>query len=1133
LDPDQKRELLARLLKAREVEHLKKQLERSGDRSIPDDEPPLQRIARDRDLQLSFGQERVWFLEQLQPENVFYNVLDLFTFHGQLNVELLRRSIEAVVNRHEVLRTTYPSIEGQPFQKIGPPVTWVLRVVDLREDFAPVDRETEARRQIAADAKTPFDLGTGPLLRTTLYKLDDQDYIFALIVHHIAIDGWSVKLLMRELALHYTAAIEGRSPSLPDLPVQYADFAVWQRQWLSGKRYAAERDYWLGQLGARPPTLNLCSDFARPSRRTFAAGVHTAVIPATLLARLRELSRQEGVTLFTTLLTGFVVLLMRYTRQEDFVVGTLIAGRTRPELEPVLGFFANTLALRIDLSGDPSVKEAIARTRDVVIGAHSHETFPFEKIVEEIRPERGLSNNPLTNVFFNMLNFWKRDEIVLPGIRVLPIGGLDLHSVADGLTLFASESGDQLDLRYSYSSEQFKPDTIERLAGHFLALLEAAVANPEASIWSLPILSKNERRGIEAISSGSTKSFTADVSLSRLFEDQARARPDSIAVTFGGQNLSYATLNERANRVARRLQSFGVEPGSIVALCTERSLELVVGILGILKAGAAYLPLDPRDPKERLEFMLADTAASVLLTHKVVGTTSEFLGVETLLFEDVLAEPPVGTDFQVVEPSPDSLAYVIYTSGSTGQPKGVLITHANVVRLLRSTESLFQFGPGDVWTLFHSFAFDFSVWELWGALAYGGRLVVVPFLTSRDPAQFLDLIIREKVTVLNQTPSAFRQLIEAERASSKSTTLRFVIFGGEALELQSLRGWIADHGDQRPLLVNMYGITETCVHVTWKIIKQSDVEANIGSIIGLPIPDLHIYLLDSHNQLVPFGVPGEIYVGGPGLAKGYLNRPELTGQRFLPDPFQPGQRLYRSGDLARRMPDGQLEYIGRIDQQVKIRGFRVELGEIEAAISEHAAVSEAVVVVRTLAGSDRLVGYVVLQNDKPAGEQEIRDLLRRKLPPHMIPHSIEILTTLPLTRNGKVDRQALPEPAQSTPSSIDHRRTSTEEKVARVWQEVLGKEQIGPHDNFFEIGGQSLLAVRVAARLRETFDVDLPVSRIFEFQALGDLAAHIDGLKINSAAARHEREGIPTLTRVSRESVLRVTDPSLQSGGAS
>ena len=436
LRPDEKRELLARLLKAREVEHLKKRVERSSDRSIPDDGPQLQQIARDRDLQLSFGQERVWFLEQLQPESVFYNVLDLFTFHGQLNVELLRRSIEAVVNRHEVLRTTYPSIDGQPFQKIGPPVTWVLRVVDLQEGLAPSDRETKARRKIAADAKTPFDLGAGPLLRTTLYKLDDEDYIFALIVHHIAIDGWSVKLLMRELALHYSAAIEGRSPNLPDLPVQYADFAVWQRQWLSGKRYAAERDYWLGQLGARPPTLNLYADFARPSRRTFAAGVHTAVIPATLLARLRELSRQEGVTLFTTLLTGFVVLLMRYTGQEDFVVGTLIAGRTRPELEAVLGFFANTLALRTDLSGDPSVKEAIARTRDIVIGAHSHETFPFEKIVEEIRPERGLSNNPLTNVFFNMLNFWKRDEIVLPGIRVLPIGGLDLHSVADGHNTF-------------------------------------------------------------------------------------------------------------------------------------------------------------------------------------------------------------------------------------------------------------------------------------------------------------------------------------------------------------------------------------------------------------------------------------------------------------------------------------------------------------------------------------------------------------------------------------------------------------------------------------------------------------------------------------------------------------------------
>ena len=636
-DPlDQKRKLLARLLQERDAQQGAGQAQhvRRGHAKSPEAvAPPLRPIPRGGDLALSFGQERIWVLEQLQPESLFYNVVERFGLSGRLDIELLRRSIEAVVSRHEVLRTTYPSVGGQPVQRIGPPARWNLRLVDLRRHPAQ-DRDDEARRQIVAEAKTPFDLASGPVLRTTLLLLAEEQYVLAVTVHHIAIDGWSLRLFMHELAANYTAYVEGRAPVLLALPVQYADFAHWQRHWLTGEVLASQRDYWREQLGKHPPTLDLPTDYVRPPIRTFAGATHYAVVPSALLIKLRELSRQEGVTLFTTLLAGFTTLLIRYTGQEDFVIGTLIAGRVRPEIEHALGFFVNTLALRTDLSGNPTFQQAVARTRDVVIGAHAHEAFPFEKLVDEIKPERGLSNNPLAQVFLNMLNVGKREQLVLPELRISPIGGLDVHAVADGITLFVSESHEQLDLCYVYSSELFKAATIERMAGHFLSLLGGIVAKPDERLWALPLLPQDERSLIEEISAGTGKSFSADVPLHQLFEAQVKARPDAVAISYEGQQLSYVELNARANRVAQRLRTMGVGPDVLVGLCTERSLELVIGLLGILKAGGAYVPLDPSDPKDRLAHILADTGAAVLVTHRAAraalpdppGTRDSFAG---------------------------------------------------------------------------------------------------------------------------------------------------------------------------------------------------------------------------------------------------------------------------------------------------------------------------------------------------------------------------------------------------------------------------------------------------------------------------------------------------------------------------
>jgi amino acid adenylation domain-containing protein len=1128
MSPEKKREMLARLLHERIAKHrlaLAEQVGKDdGARPVTVGEAPLRRIPRGGDLPLSFGQERIWFLEQLLPEGLFYNVTERFGLSGRLDVELLRRSIEALIRRHEVLRTTYPSVDGRPVQRIGPPAPPHFQVVDLRSS---IDRDDEARRLILAQAKTPFDLAAGPLLRTLLLQLADEDCILAVTVHHIAIDGWSLRLFMQELAAFYSAFVETREPNLPVLPVQYADFADWHRRWLDGDLLAKQRSYWLDHLGSQPPTLNLRTDYVRPSVRKFDGATCYSVIAPGLFRKLRELSREQGVTLFTTLLASFSTLLMRYTGQDDFILGTLNAGRVRPEIEPLMGFFANTLALRIDLSGNPTFREVLARTHKVVVGAYEHGAFPFDRLVEELKPERGMDRNPLAQVFLNMLNLWKRDELAFSDLRVRSLGGLDIHAVADEITLFVAEGHDSADLCYVYSTELFSAKTIERMAEHFLTLLGTLAANPDERIGTAALMAEGERKTVEKISAGAGLSFAVTAPLHRLFEAQVRMRPDAVAVSCCDAHLSYADLNRRANSVGRELRKLGVGPNTVVGLCVERTLDLAIGVLGILKAGGAYVPLDPRDPQDRLSFILGDAGVTTVVTrHQTQGALPEMRGIKMLLLEEALANVESAPIDDIVGGSrSDDLAYIIYTSGSTGQPKGVLITHANVVRLFLSSEAWFNFGHTDVWALFHSIAFDFSVWEFWGPLLYGGRLVIVPFAISRDPREFLSLLAHEGVTVLNQTPSAFRQLIEEDRIAEPqiSTSLRTVIFGGEALDLHTLRGWVERHGDMKPRLVNMYGITETCVHVTYRTITRRDIETNTPS-VGIPLPDLRIRLLDGHGQLVPIGVPGEIYVGGAGLAKGYLNRPALTAERFVHDTSRPGNdRLYRSGDLGRWSESGELEYLGRIDQQVKIRGFRVEPGEIEAVLTEHSQVREAAVVLRSISGDDHLLAYVVCTNmSEPNAREELRAFLKDRLPIYMQPRSIEFLRSLPLNRNGKVDYRALPAPTLSINSSSRAAGSPTEERVVGIWSEVLGITGVGPNDNFFEQGGQSLLAVRVTARLRDEFRIDLSVGRLFELQTAALLAEHIDTVRGQSASTgQGGTDRMPTLRRISRDSVRR------------
>jgi amino acid adenylation domain-containing protein len=819
--------------------------------------------------------------------------------------------------------------------------------------------------------------------------------------------------------------------------------------------------------------------------------------------------------MFMTLLAAYGTLLYRYTGQSDILIGTPIANRNRREIESLIGFFVNTLVMRTDCSENPSFQELLMRVREMSLGAYTHQDLPFEMLVEALQPERNLSHTPLFQVMFALENT-PLSEVKMSGLTIdsLP---LEWGTAKFDLTLSMQNTETGLMGVWEYNTDLFNSETVERMNGHFLTLLEGIIANPSERISQLPLLTKSEQQQLLMDWNNTQVDYPANKCIHQLFEEQVERTPDAVAVVFEGQQLTYNELNCRANQLAHYLQSLGVKPDELVGICVERSLEMIVGLLGILKAGGAYVPLDPEYPQERLSFMLEDSQVKVLVTQaKLVESIPEHQAQLICLdteWEKIAQNIPSNPESGV---KPDNLTYIIYTSGSTGKPKGVLVNHANVVRLFAATDSWYHFNSNDVWTLFHSYAFDFSVWEMWGALLYGGRLVVVPYLVTRSPEAFYQLLCQEKVTILNQTPTAFRQLIQVEeslkgsfpplsrgvRGDRSSTTdndlsLRLVIFGGEALEINSLQPWFQRHGDQCPQLVNMYGITETTVHVTYRPLSMTDLDST-ASVIGCPIPDLQVYLLDQYLQLVPVGVPGEMYVGGAGVTKGYLNRPELTTERFIPSPFENSNKLYKTGDLARYLPKGELEYLGRIDNQVKIRGFRIELGEIEALLASHPQIWETVVIVRDdTTGDKRLVAYIVPQSEKTITINEIRQFLKAKLPSYMVPNAFVILDALPLTANGKIDRRALPPSESSSEPSEKYvaPRNPIEDILVNVWSEILKVEKVGINDNFFELGGHSLLATKLVAQIRDRLKIELPLRQLFNTATLAELAQGIEQLK--------------------------------------
>jgi amino acid adenylation domain-containing protein len=1055
--------------------------------------PPLSAVSRSAELPLSFAQQRLWFLDQLEPHSPLYTVPQAIHLHGPLQVEALHQTLNAIVARHETLRTTFHAVDGIPRQVIAEHRTVVLALIDLSA-WPEAARKAEAQRLMREEAQRPLDLTCDVLLRATLLRLGPAEHILLLTMHHIASDGWSMRVLSDEVATLYRAFARGAPSPLAALPIQYADYAVWQRQWLQGAVLDAQLAYWQAQL-AGVPVLELPLDHPRPAVQTFRGARQPLRLPQPLTEALKALSQREGVTLFMTLLAAFQTLLQRYTGQDDIAVGSPIAGRTRAELEGLIGFFVNTLVLRTDLSGNPTFPELLGRVREVTLGAYAHQDLPFERLVEELQPERRLSHSPLFQVMLALQNA-PRQTLDLPGLTVSRLE-VDRGTAQFDLTLVLWEEAEGLVGTLEYNRDLFEAPTIQRLLGHFRHVLAGIVANPARRLAELPLLGTAERQQLLVAWNATAAEYPRDRCLHQLFEAQVERTPDAIAVV-DDVEWTYRELNTRANRLAHHLRRHGVGPEVLVAVCMERGLEMLVSLLGILKAGGVYLPLDIDYPPERLAFMLEDSRPPVLLAQQ-----SLLGGLPSHGAQVVCVDSEWGLIAQESEQNPpasataESTAYVFYTSGSTGKPKGVQGYHRGVVNLCQAMVAQFGLHAQDRVMQFSSLCFDIAVEEIFPTWMSGATLVLRTEAGLPSIPAFLEAIRRRRITVLDLPTAFWHTLVNVLEMSRDPLpeTLRLVVVGGEKASAQAFANWLKLGGEHIRWL-NGYGPTETTVTATvHEPMRASGTYAIDGEIpIGRPIANTQVYVLDPHLQPVPIGVPGELYIGGDGLARGYLNRPELTAERFLPHPFsdQPGARLYKTGDLARYRPDGQLEFLGRLDQQVKVRGYRIEPGEVEAALTQHPAVREAVVLAREDGpGDTRLVAYVVPNQPPGPSMSDLRSFLQAKLPNYMVPSTFVMLAALPLTPNGKVDRRALPAPAPTRPALDDALvapRTPVEAALAAIWAEILRLPQVGVHDNFFALGGHSLLATQVISRLQAAFQVDLPLRRLFEAPTVAELA---------------------------------------------
>ncbi|HEY6807137.1 MAG TPA: amino acid adenylation domain-containing protein [Pyrinomonadaceae bacterium] len=1057
-------------------------------------------VSREQAVPLSFAQQRLWFIDRLEPNNSAYNIYAAAGLNGELNVAALERSINEVVRRHEVLRTTFAVIDEQPVQIVHDEFTRALPLIDLTalEETA---LEFEVQRLAREAAARPFDLNLGPLFRAFLIRRQPEQHAIVFTMHHAISDEWSLDVLIEEVARLYEAYSQGQPSPLPELSIQYADYAAWQRRRLSGDLLEKQLEYWKQQLSDAPPVLELQTDHPRPPIQSFRGSHESLTFSSDLSQALKDLGEAQGVTLFMLLVAAFQTLLFRYTQQTRINVGTPIAGRTRMETEALIGFFVNNLVLSTDFTGDPNFTTLLERVREVCLGAYEHQDVPFEKLVEHLDVKRSLSDTPLYRVVFAMQRAGAI-EFQSAGLSLSAFTVEDQTAKFD-LTMNVFEGEDSLTADLNYSTELFEPETIKRMLRHFEQLLSDIVVHPEQRVGSLTLLANAELEDVVIRWNQTQANYPEQFTLHQLFEQQVERTPDAVAIISEQDNLTYRELNTRANQLARHLQSLGVSPEMLIAICAPRSIEMVVGLFAILKAGCAYVPLDPDYPSDRLAYMMEDSGASVLLTQS--GMESKLPANEaTLVYLDRDSSDWTSQSVKNLDSftDPNSVAYVIYTSGSTGRPKGVLGLHRGAVNRLAWMWRHYPFKAGDVCCNKTSLNFGDSVWEIFGPLLQGVPIVLIPGEVVQNAPRLAQWLATYKISRIVVVPSLLREILQAYAGPAAGLRKPYLwVTSGEAISLKLAQDFAATMGET--LLLNLYGSSEVAADVTYyPLTPETFTLSNVP--IGRPISNTRIYILDKQLRPVPIGVAGEVYAGGAGLARGYLNHADLTARMFLPNPFGAGgERLYRTGDLGRYLPDGTIDYLGRVDHQVKVRGYRIELSEVEAALRDHPAVKECVVVAdNSIPGDVRLVAYLVSNLASELSVTELRRHLARKLPGYMIPAVFVTLEEMPLTPSGKIARRKLPAPTQERPeleSSFVAPQTAVEERLAEIWVQVLQVDRVGIDDNFFEMGGHSLLATQVISRIQVGFGVELALRDFFTAPTIRNLAERVDEATLSSA----------------------------------
>jgi amino acid adenylation domain-containing protein len=1079
---------------------LKLYLEKKKASNTRQEIPPL---PTRENIPLSFGQERLWFLYRLEQKNPIYNRPVILRFRGKLKIAILEASINKIVDRHETLRTIFPEVNGVPVQRVQAPIEIELLIEDLIH-YPENKRLAIAKKRVVMMANEPFDLETGPLVREKLYRLGLEDHILAFITHHIVFDAWSETLFVNEIAAYYEAFENQQPDGLPRLPIQYGDYAQWQRDQVKGEAYQNKLAYWVKQL-KDVQVLELPLDQPRPASQSFEGGIYSFELPASLTRALKDFSKQEGITLFMTLLASFQVLLHRYTGKEDFVVGSPVAGRQQMDTEKLIGVFINTIAIRANLAGNPTFREYLLRTRKVILEALSYQDTPFEKVVEVTQPERMQDRHPLFQVLFNFENIPQPTEKV-SNLKIERIE-ISLEGSQFDLSLEIIERNNKLIGTVRFNTDLFFPDTIQRISAHYRNLLEVILTKPKQKIGTLPLLSKIEQHQILVRWNNTHAEYPSNYCIHELFEKQVERIPDHLAVIsppdIGRKEsekfLTYRELNERANQLAHYLRKLGVGADDLVTICMERSLELIVGILGILKAGGAYVPLDPSYPEERLLTMVEDIGGKVIITQKNLAKIFFYKERPVICLDSdwgkILTE---NIENPVLNTTSGNLAYVIYSSGSTGMPKGIMIGHKSLVNYIWFGLNEYSINEGSNILQFSSISFDMSVAEIFSGLISGASLILRSEEMVYSISSFFEVCDKYQISHLKLPTPFWAQVSHALDGNQIRfpASLKWISAAGDRLKKEDILPW-QKYRTNHPVLVNEYGPSETTGSTTYFILSVNDVFTSQPP-IGRPIPNVQTYILDEHLCPLPVGAIGELYIGGSGVGRGYLNQPGLTAEKFIPNPFstEPGSRFYKSGDLARYLSDGNIDFVGRIDQQVKIRGYRVELGEIESVLGNHEAIKQTIVqAFEHPSGGKYLVAYIILNYGHPADGNEFQKYLKQKLPGFMVPDKYVILDSFPMTPSGKINRLMFPTPKYTRPklnSQVIAPRTPIEKTLVIIWTEVLGIPVIGVNDNFFELGGHSLMVTQVVSRINQQYPMSLTIRNIFDTPTIADLATVIE-----------------------------------------